>query len=59
MQVLQPVGQNADFFRASILVGTDIGTEIGDGGKPVFQFGIETVLRAARLKVEEAENQRT
>lgn len=45
MQVLQSVGQNADFFRASVLVGTDIGTEIGD--ESIFQFCIETILRAA------------
>src|SRR5690606_34567725 len=58
MQILQPVGQNADFFRTAIRIGSDIGTEIGDGGKPVFQFCIEAVLRPARLKIEEAENER-
>ena len=28
------------------------------GGEPVFQFGVEAVLRLARLQVEEAEHQR-
>ena len=34
------------------------GLVVNGGGEPVFQFGVETVLRLARLQVEEAEHQR-
>ena len=34
------------------------GLVVDRGGEPVFQFGVEAVLRLARLQVEEAEHQR-
>jgi hypothetical protein len=36
----------------------DVGADIGDRRQPVFQLGVEAVLRPAGLEVEEAEDQR-
>ena len=35
----------------------DVGVQIGDGGKPVFQIVVEHVLGLARLKVQEPEDE--
>jgi len=52
------LGPGGTARRNGLAVNGQIDARIGDGRQPVFQLRVEAVLRAARLKIEEAEDQR-